>query len=84
MSDNINKPNRRIEPGDIKKDAFYFLIFVCVFFMSITSFTSSSDSLLILILRGVSFFILIFLVAGYGARLIESILIYIKDNNYRK
>lgn len=31
MSDNINKPNRRIEPGDIKKDAFYFLIFVCVF-----------------------------------------------------
>ncbi|EOO0167164.1 hypothetical protein BO100_RS20455 [Escherichia coli] len=80
MSDNMDKPKKTVELEDIKRDAFYLLVFVCVFFMSITSFTSSSDTFLIQVLRGICYFILIFLIASYGSRLIESVLIYFKDN----
>lgn len=31
MSDNMDKPKKTVELEDIKRDAFYFLVFVCVF-----------------------------------------------------
>ncbi|EAT0220323.1 hypothetical protein NMW39_22245 [Escherichia coli] len=83
MSDNIDKPKKTVELEDIKREVFYFLVFVCVFFMSITSFTSSSDSVSIQVLRCISFFVLIYLIASYGSRLIESVLIYVEDNHYK-
>ncbi|HFS2642641.1 TPA: hypothetical protein ACHX6W_002098, partial [Escherichia coli] len=68
MSDNIKEQKDIVEIEDVKSAAFYFFALLCIFLASLTKFTSSSDSIAIMILRVISYCVLIFLVAGYGAR----------------
>ncbi len=70
MSDNIKEQKDIVEIEDVKSAAFYFFALLCIFIASLTKFTSSSDSIAIMILRVISYCVLIFLVAGYGARFI--------------
>ncbi|HGY6692189.1 TPA: hypothetical protein ACNTB7_003894 [Escherichia coli] len=79
MSDNIKEQKDIVEIEDVKSAAFYFFALLCIFLASLTKFTSSSDSIAIMILRVISYCVLIFLVAGYGARFIEKALLYIKN-----
>ncbi|EDW9947691.1 hypothetical protein GTR50_004046 [Salmonella enterica] len=83
MSDNIKEQKDIVEIEDVKSAAFYFFALLCIFLASLTKFTSSSDSIAIMILRGISYCVLIFLVAGYGARFIEKALLYIKNKEQR-
>ncbi|EGB7013660.1 hypothetical protein H8C17_002623 [Salmonella enterica] len=85
MSDNVKNTKNNVSLADVKRDAFYFIVLFCLFLMSLTKFTSTSESIYLLALRALSFFVLIICVARYGAIFIENALIYIKykegDNN---
>ncbi|EPC0068392.1 hypothetical protein ACRWP7_003300 [Escherichia coli] len=78
MSDNVKNTKNNVSLADVKRDAFYFIVLLCVFLMSLTKFTSTSESIYLLVLRALSFVVMIICVAGYGARLIEKALVYIK------
>ncbi|HCR3985036.1 TPA: hypothetical protein OOF39_004534 [Kluyvera ascorbata] len=81
MKHNIKAVQNKTDLREVKGDAFYFLVILCVFFMSLTKLSSSDDSITIIILRGLYYFVLIFCVASYGAKFFVNALKYIKYKN---
>ncbi|EAV4564920.1 TPA: hypothetical protein ROC76_004484 [Escherichia coli] len=84
MLESYNKTDETVSVDDIKNNAFYFITLFCTFiFALVRGATSIDDSFAFGILRWGCAFVIILGVAYFGAKLIESFLIYFKHKGER-